>query len=113
MGMLQQREHGRSAGSLEMGVSGPVGWSLGKRGGGNMIAGEALSASIHKLGEGVETGSQETLLLISPRSLPSCQTLDTCLESSEPQVPDLKNGKRTSFLLSSRACQDSPWVRGD
>lgn len=80
---------------------------------GNVIIREILRVSIHQSVEGTEVGSQETWVLISTLSVPTCGSSGRSLESSEPQFPDLKNGKMISFLLSSRAYQDNPWVKGD
>lgn len=76
-----------------------------------MIIREILRVSIHQSVEGTEVGSQETWVLISTLSVPTCGSSGRSLESSEPQFPDLKNGKMISFLLSSRAYQDNPWVK--
>lgn len=67
---------------------------------------EILSVSIHKLVEETQAGSQETWVLISTLSLPTCET-------SQPQFPDPQIGKMIPFLLSSQAYQNGPRVRGD
>lgn len=78
-----------------------------------MITRDILSVSLHKLVEGTGAGSREAWVLISTLSFPTCGTSGRSLGSSEPQFPDLRNGKVFSSLLSSQACQDCPWAKED